>query len=109
MKRFGILVASAALLGLAACGDSGGGGGGTTASSDHPVCKDDTSASEYVQKVSAEISQAMIDKKITAEQAQKAGEKMKAEMSAGVGENAPERGAAYMCNVMDTLKKELGI
>lgn len=110
MKRFGMAVAAAALLGLAACGDSGGGGGSAAdAKGTHPECKDIESASAYVQKVSAEISQAVLDRKITAEQAQKAGEKMNAEISAGVGENAPDRGVGYMCNVMDGLKKELGI
>lgn len=111
MKRFSMAVAAAAILGLAACGDSGGGGGGSSADAKgtHPECKDVESAAAYVQKVSAEISQAVIDKKITAEQAQKAGDKMRAEMTAGVGENAPDRGVGYMCNVMDGLKKELGI
>ncbi len=107
MKRIALVFVGA--LALAACGDSGGGGGGSSAGATHPECKDDASASAYVQMVSGEISQAVIDKKITAEQAAKAGEKMRAEMSAGVGENAPDRGVGYMCTVMDDLKKELGI
>jgi len=109
MKRFALTVAGAALLALTACGDSGGGGSTADAMGTHAECKDAESAAAYVQKVSAEISQAVIDKKITADQAQKAGDKMRAEMTAGVGENAPERGFGYMCNVMDGLKKELGI
>lgn len=105
MKRIGMLLVGVAALGLAACGDSGS--GATVA--EHAACKDVAAASEYVQKVSAEIAQATAAGKITAEQAQKAGDKMRAEMNAGVGENAPERGPGYMCNVMDSLKKELGI
>lgn len=108
MRLFTITLMTAGALALAACGDSGK-GGGSTAGADHPVCKDVNSAADYVQKVSAEISQAAATGKITAEQAMKAGEKMQAEIKAGVGENAVERPIGYMCTVMDNLKKELGL
>lgn len=107
MRRFGLVFAALCAFGMVGCG--GGGAGDATLSADHAVCKDAVSASEYVQKVSAEIAQAATAGKVTPEQAQKAGDKMRAEMNAGVGENAPERGVGYMCNVMDGLKKELGI
>lgn len=105
MKSFGMLCTGVALLGLVGCGGEQAG----AISGEHPACKDPVSAAEYVQKVSADISMAAAAGKITTEQAQKAGEKMRAEMTAGVGENAPERGMGYMCNIMDVLKKDLGI
>ncbi len=106
MKRFGLVVAGAAILALAACGDSGG--GGSTAAA-HPSCKDNDSTAAYVEKALSDISEATVKGKITAEQAQKAGEKLNAEISAGVGENAKERPVGYMCTVVDDLKKELGL
>ncbi|MBL9011363.1 MAG: hypothetical protein JNL56_09315 [Alphaproteobacteria bacterium] len=108
MRLFTITLMTAGALALAACGDSGK-GGGSTAGADHAVCKDVASTSDYVQKISAEIAQAGASGKITAEQAQKAAEKMQAEMKAGIGENAVERPVGYMCVVMDNLKKELGL
>ncbi|MFO1237309.1 MAG: hypothetical protein U1F24_09910 [Alphaproteobacteria bacterium] len=106
MKAFTIALMTAGALALAACGDKGG---SSSAGAEHPVCKDVASASDYVQKISAEIAQAAAAGKITPEQAQKATEKMQAEMQAGIGEKAAERPVGYMCTVMDNLKKELGL
>lgn len=95
---------AAAAAALVACGDSGGGGGGKV---EHAICKDDASSAAYVEKSMAEISQAVIDKKITAEQAQKAGEKLLAANKEANGENG--KGSAWYCTQIDAVKKELGL
>lgn len=109
MKHIGYAVAGAALLALAACGDSGGGASeGVT----HAVCnaKDIDATAAYVEKAFADISQAVIEGKITAEQAQKAAEKLAAANSeANATEKGAGKGPAWYCTQIDAVKKELGI
>ncbi|MFT3811266.1 MAG: hypothetical protein QM698_15245 [Micropepsaceae bacterium] len=106
MKRMMMAVAGAAILALAGCGDSG------SAETAHAVCKkgDIDATAAYVEKAFADISQAVIEGKITAEQAQQAAEKLaKANSEANASEKGEGKGPGWYCTQIDAVKKELGI
>lgn len=99
MKRMMAVVAVTAALALSACGDEAGGGGA------HAVCVDDESSLAYVTKFSTDVSQAVLDRKITAEQAAAAGEKMRAANNEANGENG--KGSGWYCTQLDAIRAEL--
>ncbi len=99
MKRMMAVVAVASAMALSACGDDAGSGAA------HPVCVDDESSIAYVTKFSTDVSQAVLDRKITAEQANAAGEKMRAANNEANGENG--KGSAWYCTQLDAIRADL--
>lgn len=99
MKRISVALVVVSALALSACGDEAGGG------ATHAVCVDDESSIAYVTKFSTDVSQAVLDRKITPEQAAAAGEKMRAANGEAVGENG--KGSAWYCTQLDAIRAEL--
>ncbi|HRE59864.1 MAG TPA: hypothetical protein PL096_02035 [Micropepsaceae bacterium] len=99
MKRMMAVAAMASALALSACGDDAGGG------TSHAACVDDASSVAYVEKFATDVSQAVLDRKITPEQAAAAGEKMRAANNEANGENG--KGSAWYCTQLDAIRAEL--